>query len=210
MHSIRRHLSYANVVATMALVFAMSGGALAASHYLINSTRQINPKVLKKLKKPGKTGRTGFQGPRGPRGATGRAGATGPAGPAGLSALSTLPSGQSESGDYGIRPDNAKTSGTIDQSITLSVPLAARLSASNFAVTTTGTPAAHCPGPGQAERGYLCIYSDERNQISTPTVFDMETSGAPVVGTGRFGFDIAWTVTGEDAYDLGTYTVTAP
>jgi len=32
MNSIRRHLSYANVVATMALVFAMSGGALAATH----------------------------------------------------------------------------------------------------------------------------------------------------------------------------------
>jgi hypothetical protein len=35
---IRRHLSYANVVATMALVFAMSGSALAAKHYLITST----------------------------------------------------------------------------------------------------------------------------------------------------------------------------
>jgi hypothetical protein len=30
----RRHLSYANVVATLALVFAMTGGAFAASHYL--------------------------------------------------------------------------------------------------------------------------------------------------------------------------------
>jgi hypothetical protein len=46
MNSIRRRLSYANVVATLALVFAMSGGALAASHYLVNSTKQINPKVL--------------------------------------------------------------------------------------------------------------------------------------------------------------------
>lgn len=43
----RRHLSYANVVATLALVFAMSGGALAAKHYLVNSTKQFNPKVLK-------------------------------------------------------------------------------------------------------------------------------------------------------------------
>ena len=50
----RRRLSYANVTATLALVFAMSGGALAANHYLITSTKQINPKVLKKL-----TGKTG-------------------------------------------------------------------------------------------------------------------------------------------------------
>lgn len=45
----RHRLSYANVAATLALVFSMSGGALAATHYLINSTKQINPKVLKKL-----------------------------------------------------------------------------------------------------------------------------------------------------------------
>ena len=68
----RKHLTYANVAATLALVFAMTGGALAAKHYLINSTKQINPKVLKKLR--GKTG---------PRGATGAAGAPGKEGPAG-------------------------------------------------------------------------------------------------------------------------------
>jgi cytoskeletal protein RodZ len=45
----RRRLNYANVTATLALFFAMSGGALAAKHYLINSTKQINPKVLKAL-----------------------------------------------------------------------------------------------------------------------------------------------------------------
>jgi len=44
-----RHLSYANVVSTLALLFAMTGGALAASHYVITSTKQIKPSVLKKL-----------------------------------------------------------------------------------------------------------------------------------------------------------------
>ncbi len=85
----RRHFSYANVTATLALVFAMSGGALAANHYLINSTKQINPKVLKKLK--GKTGRTGAagalgvagkEGAQGKAGLQGKEGATGPAGSA--------------------------------------------------------------------------------------------------------------------------------
>ncbi len=72
MNSLRRHLSYANVVATLALLFAMSGGALAAKHYLINSTTQVNPKVLKKLKgKPGKTGAVGPQGASGPQGPAG-------------------------------------------------------------------------------------------------------------------------------------------
>src|SRR5579872_4925568 len=101
--AIRRHLSYANVVATLALLFAMSGGALAASHYLINSTRQINPKVLRKLKgNRGPRGRTGvpgvsIQGPSGAPGARGPRGEAGHEGPAGLSALSALPSGRSES-----------------------------------------------------------------------------------------------------------------
>jgi hypothetical protein len=44
-----RHLSYANVVSTLALLFAMTGGALAASHYVITSTKQIKPSVLEKL-----------------------------------------------------------------------------------------------------------------------------------------------------------------
>ncbi len=43
----RKRLTYANVTATLALVFSMSGGALAASHYLIKSTKQISPKVLR-------------------------------------------------------------------------------------------------------------------------------------------------------------------
>jgi hypothetical protein len=55
-----------NVVAWLALFVALGGTSLAASHYVINSTKQINPKVLKKLK-----------GNKGPKGATGATGATG-------------------------------------------------------------------------------------------------------------------------------------
>jgi hypothetical protein len=82
----RRRFSYANVAATLALVLSMSGGALAAKHYLINSTKQINPKVLKKLKgkagKPGAAGLPGAAGPTGPAGPTGKEGPTGAAGSA--------------------------------------------------------------------------------------------------------------------------------
>ncbi len=49
MKALRRNLSYANVTATLALLFAMSGGALAAKHYLLNSTSQVNPRVLHSL-----------------------------------------------------------------------------------------------------------------------------------------------------------------
>ncbi len=81
----RKRITYANVAATLALVFAMSGGALAAKHYLITSTKQISPKVLKKLK--GNTGKAGVagspgaagkEGPQGKEGASGKAGERGP------------------------------------------------------------------------------------------------------------------------------------
>lgn len=76
-----KSLSYANVAATLALVLAMSGGAMAANHYLISSTKQISPKVLSKLKgRTGKTGKTGATGPIGPTGATGATGNEGPQG----------------------------------------------------------------------------------------------------------------------------------
>lgn len=47
----------ATLISLVALFFSMSGAAFAAKHYMLNSTSQINPKVLKALK-----------GKRGPRG----------------------------------------------------------------------------------------------------------------------------------------------
>jgi hypothetical protein len=85
----RRHkpLSYANVTATLALVFALGAGtALAAHHYLLSSSKQISPKLLKELKKPGLQGRTGATGAQGNPGQTG---STGPPGPGGQSATDT-------------------------------------------------------------------------------------------------------------------------
>jgi hypothetical protein len=76
----RRRLSYANVVATLALVVALAGGtAYAANHYLITSKSQIKPSVLSQLK-----GNAGPKGAAGDNGATGPAGATGASGAEGL------------------------------------------------------------------------------------------------------------------------------
>jgi hypothetical protein len=54
---------------TFALVFAMTGGAYAARKYIITSTKQIKPSVLKQLK--------GNRGPAGPAGERGLAGVNG-------------------------------------------------------------------------------------------------------------------------------------
>jgi len=67
-----RRFTYANVAATLALIFSMTGGALAAKHYLISSTSQISPRVLRSLH--------GASGPPGPRGPVGNAGPLGPEG----------------------------------------------------------------------------------------------------------------------------------
>jgi len=76
--AIRKRFTYANVAMTLALVFAMTGGAYAAKHYLITSTKQISPKVLRQLKgKTGKTGVAGANGANGTNGAQGAAGANG-------------------------------------------------------------------------------------------------------------------------------------
>jgi hypothetical protein len=72
----------ATLISLVALFFSMSGAAFAAKHYVLNSTSQINPKVLKVLK--GKRGPRGTQGPAGATGASGAQGASGAAGAAGV------------------------------------------------------------------------------------------------------------------------------
>jgi len=66
----------ATIISIVALVLAASGTAVAAGHYLITSTGQIKPSVLKHL--------------RGNRGAAGPQGAPGAPGPAGPSMLGHL------------------------------------------------------------------------------------------------------------------------
>lgn len=101
---IRGRLTYANVAVTAALVFAMAGGALAATGgghaatarhkksraagYVIKSIKQIKPQVLKQLKgNVGPEGKQGSAGPEGKPGAAGKAGTNGTNGVNGLSVV---------------------------------------------------------------------------------------------------------------------------
>lgn len=104
---LRKHFTYANVALTVALVFAMSGGAYAAGKYLITSTKQINPKVLKQL-----VGKTGAMGAAGATGAMGAAGSQGPAGLAGTLGAQGVPGVKGENGAEG-KPGTSVTSKTV-------------------------------------------------------------------------------------------------
>jgi hypothetical protein len=101
----RLHFSPSTVIASLALVFAMSGGAYAANRYLITSTKQISPKVLKALK--GANGTNGAPGPAGPAGPAG-AGSQGSAGPAGAAGAKGETGGAGPEGKQGIQGKEGK------------------------------------------------------------------------------------------------------
>jgi hypothetical protein len=160
MKTLRRHINYANVVATVALLFALGGSAVAAQHYLINSTRQINPKVLKKLRgRAGKTGVTGPQGRPGTNGSPGAAGARGTDGTARaygvVKADGTIVASKTKgltarslgSGSYCVTPTAASgvDSSTV-QAIATSDAVESQTEASIVETAAASTKEASCPG----------------------------------------------------------------
>jgi hypothetical protein len=171
----RLRVSPAGVLATVALVFALTGGAYAAGRYVITSTKQIKPSVLKSLKgnagPAGRAGAPGAAGPAGPTGPTGPAGSQGSEGKQGneghegkqgpegkpgekgatgspWTAGGTLPKGSTETGTW-FAGVNAELVGF--DSISFSIPLAATLDEEHVHYVTLKQVAekaapSQCPG----------------------------------------------------------------
>jgi hypothetical protein len=198
---IRKRFTYANVAVTLALVFALSGGAYAASRYVITSTKQISPKVLKAL--AGKAGAPGSAGP---------AGAVGPAGPQGPAGSNGIPGAPGKEGAPGKNGENGKNGTTgfteflppekTEKGLwTLVVPVPnpsfagplARASIS-FVIPLEAEPSAHflkpgegetaeCPGTAanpQAAPGDLCVYTASGLNAPQETIVTPSKFGATI------------------------------
>jgi hypothetical protein len=195
-----RRVSYANVAATLALFFALGGTAIAAHHYLLSSTKQIRPSVLRRLR-----GASGRAGPTGAAGSTGSTGATGATG-ADLTTQTTLPSGESESGVYAGDSGDMSGRDFIAIDIDFTQPLAAPLETSKIIATASAGNGSTCTGPGHAAAGYLCLYSLVASD-ATPYAAAGADLDMPSPDPGEIYF---FEVTGAGNYVEGTWTVTAP
>ena len=204
----RKRFTYANVVMTLALVFAMSGGAYAAGHYLITSTKQISPKVLSALKgrsgangAPGSAGPTGAAGPAGPAGVKGETGPAGPEGPAGKGEKGekgpagspwidggTLPEGATETGAWSAYTEKVYALAAISFPIPLaSVPTFEV--ATNY-IPSNESPTTQCPGTAadpKAAPGNLCVYAGEDEEHTVEFKKALNPRGEGVEGPGKTG-----------------------
>lgn len=113
MKRISKHINPATILALVALVFATTGGAYAASgsggsgsHATANVA-----KSKKKSKQKSSAGKPGPRGPAGPAGATGSAGATGAAGAQGPAGPAGAPGTKGDAGAAGT-DGNDGTNGT--------------------------------------------------------------------------------------------------
>lgn len=196
--SLLRRPSAALVVSLVALFIALGGSAYAAFKLPANSvgTRQIRSSAVttSKIKNHAVTAskiNASHLTVRTARSANG---------------LTTLPSGKSESGVFATADGDSAGGGYIGLTITYPRALAAPIAEGNI-IDVQAASGPHCPGVGQADRGYLCLYDTDTTGTTGP-VFYSDTG--PDSGVGTLGVVLYWTVGAGDAYVGGSWTVTAP
>jgi len=207
---VRNNFGIPGVVAVVALVFAMSGGALAARDYLggpSKSHERYTTKAKRVLRGP-----RGLRGPEGPpgqglRGPQGETGAPGPRGPEGnpWMAGGTLPSGRTESGTWiagvfgpEVEPGVSEGGSSISFGMRLTLPPDVYLIAKG---QEGKEHVAECPGSvalPQASKGSLCLYTAEDKGLEIGEAFPF-VSGALLTFRGE-----------PNAVSAGTWAVTAP
>jgi hypothetical protein len=229
--ALRKRLSYANVTATLAVFFAMSGGAYAASHYLITSPKQIKPSVLASLKgKAGPAGATGSNGAVGPAGPAGATGPAGPQGPQGASGANGEPGKEGKQGKEGREGKEGKEGTFGGQSLPAGKTLTGAYAATGFGEAAFPEPgsgfvegaasfALPVPNVGNtSELEVSYIQAGVENATGTGDITEGSTEvtnvhttsgeftvGAYIQGTGSASQDVRITAVGS-----GTLTLEAP
>jgi hypothetical protein len=145
----------------------------------------------------------GEQGPPGPPGTPGRQG---------RSAVTPLQPGETASGTWGATVVAQSANEIYRAYATFPIPLVDAIADGNQ-VYVEGESAPHCPGQGQADAGYLCVYQgyvDNAHIPSSIRIFDPSTPEGPN-GAGRVGFGIFLQSDGSGESTVsGTFSVTAP
>jgi hypothetical protein len=209
------------VISVVALVFALTGTAFAAK-YIITSTSQIKPSVLKSLKgargakgetgaqgakgDPGEKGAKGDQGlegkegkegPEGKQGAEGEPGAPGKDGKTGFT--ETLPSGKTETGVWDVKTLEPSLQ---DASFSYAIPL--EEAAATIKVVQEGaTEVEGCPGAEptpSAEPGFLCIYVVQTSLATVNGFVSLHSSSGAILG---------FPLLEEESFARGVWAVTA-
>jgi hypothetical protein len=120
--------------------------------------------------------------------------------------ISPLPSGQSESGFY-ASGGGESAGGYIAQGITFQQPLAARIPEGNVEWLLEGETSSSCPGHGRAAPNHLCLYDNEEFEVNLCCIYDFDFDDP---AADKNGFIVYWEPTGSDSYVSGEWTVTAP
>jgi hypothetical protein len=116
----------------------------------------------------------------------------------------TLRSGQTE---QGVLAGGAGANALINLQIEFDPDLPADLDSAHTVLVSGSPSATHCPGLGQAEAGYFCLYEVSKGNSTFVNVGNpIEVGG----GADRTGATIVYATTGTFAYVYGGWAVTAP
>lgn len=229
---LRHRFGAPGVIAVIALVLAMAGGALAASGALSGKQKKEVEKIAKKFQGAGPAGPAGLAGPAGPgggKGATGSKGANGNDGAKGATGSPwvpdrTLPEGATETGawSFGPLPTGTLTSsatGGVSVPISFPVPLAAELPVANVHYVTkaqqiAGTVPAECSvgatkgsaSAPLAESGNLCVFEGALG-FANPIANNIRKVGPAEFGASTAGAYLLFEVE-EESTGRGSFAVT--
>lgn len=237
MRTLRKQLSYANVMSSIAVFVVLGGGAYAATALSKNSvgSTQIKAKAVSSSKiaanavtsskvkdgsllskdfKPGDF--VGTPGPAGPAGAAGATGAKGDKGETGSPGPfpESLPSGATLRGTYAMRGyqgSDGATNGLNADSISFGYTLAAPPTA-HVILLGAAVPAG-CSGTvdnPRAAPGHLCVFEGWNYNSTSLQPCSPATAGCGA-GTTRQGVMLIAAAAANGIWDeAGTWAVTAP